>query len=479
MKKYTPRASPDKTVNESLRTRTLFNEALLSHSAENARRDCVLGLTQISDLIEQEEQLSAETLNLTANETILSPFAQRVLSSPLCNRYLLEHIDMRGDSPSRDGNFLYRGLNRINDIERSAAEVCKEMFGSQYVEFRCLSGMHAMQTTFASLTNPGEKIMRFATIHGGHFLTQRLCELFGRKSCCYAFNIKTFQIDLEQTREVFIKEKPVLLYIDAMNYLFPFPVRELREIVGETSIVYDASHTLGLIAGGQFQDPLSEGADILQANTHKTFFGPQKGIIMGNNRELMEKIIYNLTTGLISSQHTASTISLFIAIHEMMINGKEYAKRVIENAKYLAEQLYNKGFDILAADLGFTQNHMFFIDVRRLGSGLKILDTLLQANISVNRVVPFEHIDAIRVGVQEITRLGYSKNELDNITTWFDRILLKGENPFSIGNEVRELTGSRKKVFFCGDMDHKGNEIASVLTTEKKRIQTNSANCRQ
>nr|BFE72034.1 hypothetical protein GCM10020092_053350 [Actinoplanes digitatis] len=81
-------------------------------------------LARISRLIEQEEIESAAVLHLTANETLPSPAAQRVLSTPLGNRYLLEHLEMREDSPSRLNNFLYRGMNGVNAIEASATEVC-------------------------------------------------------------------------------------------------------------------------------------------------------------------------------------------------------------------------------------------------------------------------------------------------------------------------------------------------------------------
>jgi len=412
----------------------------------------VLNLGEIRTLISAEEALSDQYLHLTANETLLSPMAQRVLSSNLSNRYLLEHLDMRRDSPSRLGNFLFRGLDGVNTIERSATEVCKRLFGADYAEFRCLSGLHAMQTTFLALTRPGDKIMRVSTKDGGHFLTELLCRSLGRCSCTYVFS-DYGEIDIERTRIVFEREQPKLLYIDAMNYLFPFPLRELRNIVGDTPIVYDASHTLGLIAGGTFQDPLGEGADILQANTHKTFFGPQKGIIVGNSQPMMERISYTLSNAMVSSEHTGSTLSLFIALHETYAFGRPYAARILENARYLAAALDRRGLPILAANKGFTRNHMFFIDVRPLGSGPFILQRLLQANISVNRLVAFEHVDALRLGVQEITRRGYDWKDLDQIADWVARLLLENEDPQKVRKEVLELVRARQAIRYCDDSD--------------------------
>lgn len=411
----------------------------------------MLTLQQIKELLQEEESLSENVMHLTANETVMSPFATSMLASPLYNRYLLEHIDMRQDSPSRVGNFLFRGLDRVNQIERSAVEVCEQLFGAKYAEFRCLSGLHAMQTTMVSLTKPGDKIMRFSTKDGGHFATQHLVKLFGRETCLYAFDREKYQLDLEGTREIFNAERPKLLYIDAMNYLFPVPLRELKEIVGDVPIVFDASHTLGLMAGGQFQNPLKEGADILQANTHKTFFGPQKGIILSNSRELMEKINYNLSMGLVSSQHTNSSISLFIALHEMLVYGKEYAAKVVDNARYFAGQLHKRGFKMLATDQGFTKNHQFFIDLTEMGPGPLIYDKLLRANIAVNRSIPFEHVDALRVGVQEVTRRGYERADFDRVADWIAAIVLENKEPELIAEEVSSLVRSKRKILYCED----------------------------
>jgi fluorothreonine transaldolase len=400
-------------------------------------------------MIAEEERLADNVIHLTANETVLSPLAQHALASPLANRYLLEHLDMRRDSPSRLGNLLYRGLDLVNEIERSATLVCRLMFGAEFAEFRCVSGLHAMQTTFAALTHPGDKIMRVSTQDGGHFLTELICRSLGRQSCTYSYS-GINELDLDATAETYRRERPVLLYIDAMNYLFPLPLKELRAIVGQTPIVFDASHTLGLIAGRQFPNPLSEGADILQANTHKTFFGPQKGIILGNNRALMERIGYFLSNGWVSSQHTSSTLALFVALHEMYREGDQYASDILHNSRQLGAALAARGIPVLGSDRGFTANHMLFVDARPFGSGILVLEKLLRANISANRLLPFGHVDAIRMGVQEITRRGYDDADLEAIAGWLDRLLNRNEEPERIRSEVIDLVHTRSTIRYTG-----------------------------
>lgn len=409
-----------------------------------------LSLAGIEEMIAAEEAADDETLHLTANETVLSPFAQSVLSSVLANRYLLEHLDMRENSPSRLGNFLYRGLDRINEIERSATEICRRLFSAEYAEFRCVSGLHAMQTTIAALTEAGDTVMRVSTKDGGHFLTELMCRSFGRHTCTYSFDDKG-ELDIEATAAVIDRRRPSLLYIDAMNYLFPFPLRPLREVAQGAPIVYDASHTLGLIAGGQFQDPLSEGADILQANTHKTFFGPQKGIILGSDRALMERISYVLSNGMVSSQHTASTLALFVALHECYAYGREYAVRVVENARHLAMALAAESVPIVASDRGCTRNHVLYVDTRPLESGPVLLDRLLSAGISVNRVIAFEHIDALRLGVQEVTRRGYGPAEMEEIAGLLAGLLRGACSPEQVKPAVRALVKGHPRILYCDE----------------------------
>lgn len=410
----------------------------------------MLSLEEVRDHIRAEEAEDADYIHLTSNETRLSPLAASVLASPLGNRYLLEHGDTRQDSPSRLNGFLYRGLDHVNAIERSATEVCRELFGAEQVEFRCLSGLHAMQTTMVALTRPGDAVMRFGVADGGHFATENIIKLFGRRSCCYAFDRARLTIDLEGTAEIVRRERPALLYLDAMNYLFPFPIRELRRIVGDTPILYDASHTLGLIAGGQFQQPLDEGADILQANTHKTFFGPQKGIILGRNRELMERVSYSLSQGLVSSQHTASSLALFVALHEMQRYGRAYARAVIDNAQLLARAMQEQGLPVLLRDDGAaTKNHHFFIDLAGVTSASHAMEALLRAHLVVNRTIPFRNVDALRVGVAEATRRGYQTEDLRQIAAWFGDIVLRGAAPEEIAPQVAALARRRQDVLYC------------------------------
>jgi fluorothreonine transaldolase len=434
----------------------------ISHSATEMPP---LALADVRGLIAAEERHAAALLHLTANETVLSPLARAALASPLGDRYLLEHLEMRQPSPSRLGNLLFPGLDEMAAIEASATAICRRIFDAEQVELRCVSGLHALQAAIAALTAPGDCVMRVATKDGGGMLTELLCRALGRRSCAFAFGA-IGDLDLDRTRTVIEAERPALLCVDPMNQLFPFAFAELREIAGDVPVVFDGSQTLGLIAGGQFQDPLSEGADILLGSTHHSFFGPQKGIVLGNDHAQMERVSATLSAGLVGSQDTAATLALLVALLEMHEEGPRYAARVIENARLLAAALDRRGVPLVAAERGFTESHMLFVDTRPLDSGLLLMDRLLRAGIATNRLIAFEHVEALRLGVQGVTRRGYDRGDMELIADWIAALLLEDADPETIGHEVRELVRTRDVVCYdgvgCGAASNGGDVVTDL-----------------
>nr|BFE72032.1 hypothetical protein GCM10020092_053330 [Actinoplanes digitatis] len=163
----------------------------------------------------------------------------------------------------------------------------------------------------------------------------------------------------------------------------------------------------------------------------------------------MERISYTLSNGMVSSQHTASTLALFIALHEMYFHGREYASRVVESSRYLAAALHDRGVPMIAADRGFTRNHMSFIDNRPLGAGPALLERLLRAGIAVNRSVAFEQTDTMRLGVQEVVRRGFTNADFDLVADWLAQLLLHDADPGPISLAVADLVGSRNQIKYC------------------------------
>jgi glycine hydroxymethyltransferase len=233
----------------------------------------------------------------------------------------------------------------------------------------------------------------------------------------------------------------------------------LAETIRSTgaTVGYDAAHVAGLIAGGQFQDPIREGADVVSLSTHKTFFGPQHGGILSWNK-YADKIKKATFPGMVSNHHLHSVAGLAIACAEMLEFGKEYATQIVRNAKALGQALYERGFDVLAQHKGFTESHVILIDITKHGDGGTIEETLEKANVIINRnLLPwdikegrhFMHPGGIRLGVSEVTRLGMKEPEMQQIAEFIKRVILQKDSLDKVRTDVAEFRRDYQKVHYC------------------------------
>jgi glycine hydroxymethyltransferase len=245
----------------------------------------------------------------------------------------------------------------------------------------------------------------------------------------------------------------------ASVFPFPHPVKELAETIHSVgaTVGYDAAHVAGLIAGGQFQDPLREGADVVSLSTHKTFFGPQHGGVLSWEKNA-EKIKRATFPGMVSNHHLHAVAGVTIACAEMLEFGKEYASQIVKNAKALAQALYEKGFNVLAEHKGFTQSHVILIDITKYGDGGTIEETLEKANIIINRnLLPwdikegrhFMHPGGIRLGVSEVTRLGMKESEMTEIAEFIKRVIIDKEPLEKVRADAAEFRKDYQTVHYC------------------------------
>jgi glycine hydroxymethyltransferase len=212
-----------------------------------------------------------------------------------------------------------------------------------------------------------------------------------------------------------------------------------------------------LIAGKRFQDPLREGVDVMTGSTHKTLPGPQGGIVLSWDR-YSENIKRATFPGNVSNHHLHHVAGKAVAFAEMLAFGEAYAGEVISNAKALAESLHTKGVSVLGEKLGFTQSHQVLVDVTRQGDGGTLEKKLEAANIIANRnMIPsdikagrhFDHPGGLRFGVQELTRLGMKKDEMDRVGELIAKVVVKGEDSVSVASEVREFRREYQQVHFA------------------------------
>lgn len=394
----------------------------------------------LGGILEQERD-DIEVLQLTAYDNRISKTAAALLSSPLSQRYDLGTLESHGGTdPASMGEFLFKGLPRVYAFERAAREAAREMFHASTSDFRPLSGMHAMICTLAALTDPGDTVYSVECELGGHFATRHVVTRLGRRSEYIPMDPATLCVDLDAFARAVRAVPPHLVYFDIGCALFPLPLSDVRRIVEpEVPIVYDASHTQGLIAGGVFQSPLEEGADLLQGNTHKTFPGPQKGMIHFRSEETARRIQDALTAGLVSSQHTHHSLALYLTMLEMKAFGHRYARQTLANAQALARALAAEGFSLLSRGGEWTRSNVLLLCGFPPGGHVDACRRLYACNIATNSRHGFGR-EVVRLGVQEATRRGMREGEMAVIAQFFRRALLGRAAPDRIRREVIDLS---------------------------------------
>lgn len=385
----------------------------------------------ISLLRKQELRRGKNSINLIPSENVTSPMVRTLLSSDFGHRYT-----------SRDE--FYMGTRFIDEIEQHGEKLAREVFHSQRADLRPLSGHISDLIVLASFARPNDTIMCVAAEDGGYpgIWNKGIPRFMRLKNIGFPFVRDAMNINVERAAELIRKKKPQMVVFGASLFLFPHPVRELAKVARENNahVGYDGSHVLGLIAGGQFQNPLEEGAALLFGSTHKSFFGPQGGIILADKEhgEVIEKNIFPM---FVDNAHYNRVAALAVALAEFKEFGREYASQVIKNARTLAKTLAEYDLPVACPDLGFTESHQVYLDYGGFGSGRKIAAALEKANIITDC--------GVRLGTCELTRRGMKQKEMLKVAEFIKRVLKDKEKPQRIKKEIERFMSEFQEVEFC------------------------------
>jgi glycine hydroxymethyltransferase len=399
---------------------------------------------------------------LIASENIPSPAVREAIISDFGNRY----------AEGWPGERVYAGCIYIDQVELLCIDLAKKLFKAEFADVRPVSGVCANLVVYTAFTSPGDIMLALSIPRGGHISTGKL-ELGGTAGAVHGlvveyfpYNIDELNIDVDETKskvEKMVKEgkTPKLIMFGASVFPFPHPVKELSDFFHEIGAIvcYDAAHVAGLIAGGQFQDPLREGADVMTLSTHKTLPGPQGGMVLSWEK-YADKIKKATFPGNVSNHHLHHVAGKAVALAEMMAFGKEYAQQIIKNSKALGQALYERGFKVLGEKKGFTESHVLLIDITEYGDGGTIEKTLEKSNIILNRnLLPYDlkfgrHFEApggIRCGTAECTRLGMKESDMEYIAELMTRVVIKKEDPEKVKKDVIEFRKNFQKVHYAFD----------------------------
>jgi glycine hydroxymethyltransferase len=383
-----------------------------------------------------------ECINLLAPEALVSPTVQMLLSSEVGQRAAEGHIG--------PVNRWFAGTRHIDEIEALCVELLKRLFGSNYAEHRLVASMLGNMAVYAALTKPGDTVMTIPQPVGGHS-SNRLdgpAGIRGLNILDVPFDPHELEVDLDAFAEQARAARPGLVALGASMTLFPLPVREIAAIVGEWGgkVFFDGAHQLGLIAGGQFQDPLGEGAAVLTGSAGKTFSGPQSGVMVWNDSELAKPLTDAVFPALAATHQVNRVAALAAAAAELIEFGREYMAAIVANAQRLADGLHTRGVSVLGAHKGYTRTHQVIADVRSFGGGLDVAHKLAEANIITNKnllpddqATDWDRPSGLRIGTTEVTRLGMGATEMDAIAELISAVLVEHEDPASVKTRAQEL----------------------------------------
>ncbi|MGA2680364.1 MAG: serine hydroxymethyltransferase [Candidatus Bathyarchaeia archaeon] len=403
-----------------------------------------------------EQYREKECINMIASEGLKSPAVNQMLcfSRDLAARYAEGDNDREGHVKKR----YYQGQKYMSQIEDYATDLMKSLFKADWADVRLVSGTHANLATFKGLSLASKNNKMVVTplscgAHISHDYTGLAGNILGLDNINHVYNVDEFNIDPEKSAYVIRAAKPGIVTFGGSLFLFPHPVKELKAVCDEVGayVAYDASHVLGLIAGGQFQDPLREGADFVTSSTHKTFPGPQGGVIMGNqNNPGLEKAVKKIQFAIFpltaSNTHLGRLPALGVASLEMKLFGVDLAKQIVKNAQTAGQYLFENGIKVIAEKKGFTKSHQIAVDIRSFGGGNKIAQDLEEANIILNKnLLPYddqsskEDPSGLRIGFQDVTRRGFREGDIKHLCDLIINVIKGKRKPEEVKKDVQLL----------------------------------------
>lgn len=391
------------------------------------RKNLKKGDKEIFKIIKKERKRRKDTLEMIPSENHTSPAVLEAMSTILTDKY----------AEGYPGKRYYGGNEYIDEVEVLAQERAKKLFNVPFANVQPYSGSPANMAVYFACMQPGDKVLGMNLKHGGHLTHGWKVSFSGTyyDSAFYGVNEETERIDLEEVMEIAKKERPKLIWVGGSAYPRDFDWKGFSKIAKEVDafLVADIAHIAGLIVGGVHSSPV-EHVDIITTTTHKTLRGPRGGMIMVTEKglkkdsKLDQKINKAVFPGLQGGPHEHQIAAKAVCFKEALEpEFKEYSKKIVENNKKLAEELMNRGFELVT---GGTDNHLCLIDLRSKDIGGKKAESLLEkAGITINKnTIPNDpaspmNPSGIRIGTPAITTRGMGKKEMVKIAEIMDEVL--------------------------------------------------------
>jgi glycine hydroxymethyltransferase len=379
---------------------------------------------ELAQSIEDELRRQREHIELIASENFVSPAVLAAMGSPLTNKY----------AEGYPGRRYYGGCEFVDVAEELARKRACEIYGAEHANVQPHSGAQANFSVYFALLKPGDTIMGMSLDHGGHLTHGSPVSVSGKY-----FNIVSYQVDkdteiinYDEIRRLAVENRPKLIVAGASAYPRTIDFKAFREIADEVGayLMVDMAHIAGLVAAGLHPNPVPY-ADVVTTTTHKTLRGPRGGMILCKEqyaKAIDSAVFPGIQGGPLMHVIAAKAVAFKEAQTESF---KEYQRRIVKNAKALAEGLNKGGLRLVS---GGTDNHMMLVDLRNTGRTGKEVEKLLEtANITANKnAIPFDPASrfvtsGLRLGTPAVTTRGMNEKDMADIAEWICDIAMNGE----------------------------------------------------
>jgi glycine hydroxymethyltransferase len=386
---------------------------------------------RLQRILSEHQDFRRTIVPLCAAETPVSDFVRSFMADPIHEKYA-----MGGPLVPAADNFI--GARHVLDLHQLTIDLCRDIFGASYADPRPLSGTGAVTNLLMTLSEPGQRILLQTSDSGGHASMAPICRRLGLEIINLPYEFDRFQVDVLATRDLDVASIDFAL-IAPSDVLYPPPLEAL-ELPESTTVVYDATQTLGLIASGHLPSPFGcHPRLVVSGGTHKTLPGPSSGLLMTENEEIARRLDAELSPKFVRHSHPHHMAALCATLIEHRAIGHDYADRIRAHVELLSSSLCDEGLTVLQDGERVSETHQVFLSVPadELEAAYR---RALGAGITLNKKrKPLFRRSGLRLGVQEIARYRWEAEDVERLAEVLGRLLRDDVPVETLREVVREL----------------------------------------
>lgn len=396
--------------------------------------------TRLSEILDAHREFRRHVVPLCAAETPISDYVRGFLSDPIHEKYA-----MGGPLRPQPENFV--GAEHVLNLHQLTIDLCREIYGARYADPRPLSGTSAVTAVLMTLSRPGDRILLQTSASGGHASMLPVCLRLGLEVVELPYDFDRLQFDADECRAladgadfVLIAPSDLLYAPDIAALSFDF----------DTTVIYDATQTLGLIASGCLPAPLDAHPRlVISGGTHKTLPGPSSGLLMTNSDEIAARLDAELSPKFVRHAHPHHMAALCAALIEHQAVGIAYSGRILQFAEALSRSLADAGLSVIQDGSRTTETHQVFVHV----AATELDDVYARAmetglTLNAKRKSLFRD-SGLRLGVQELARYKWTTSDVDRLGTLLAAVIENSAHTDQLRADVLALTPSTSSPTTC------------------------------